>query len=112
MATYSNIYIDQGSTYSSIIDVKDANGLPYNLTGYSSRAQIRKSYSSSNSVPFATSINTPLEGQVALSLTAVQTRAMKSGRYVYDVEIYNVGGHVVRVAEGQVEISPASTQPI
>lgn len=111
MATYSNIYIDQGSTYASVVDVKDSNGLPFNLTGYSSRGQIRKSYSSSASVPFATSANSPLTGQVSLSLTATQTRVMKPGRYVYDVEIYNSGGHVVRVAEGQVEISPASTRP-
>ena len=111
MATYSNIYIDQGSTYSSVIDVKDSNGLPFNLTGYLSRGQIRKSYSSSTAVSFATSINTPLSGKVGLSLTASQTRSMKPGRYLYDVEIFNSGGHVVRIAEGQVEISPASTRP-
>ena len=111
MATYSNIYIDQGSTYSSIIDVKDSNGLPFNLTGYTSRAQIRKSYSSRTAVNFATSINLPTQGKVGISLTATQTRAMKSGRYIYDVEIFNSGGHVIRVTEGQVEISPASTQP-
>jgi hypothetical protein len=111
MATYSNIYIDQGSTYASVIDVKDSNGLPFNLTSYLSRGQIRKSYSSSNATSFATSINLPLEGKVGVSLTATQTRGMKPGRYVYDVEIYNSGGHVIRIAEGQVEISPASTRP-
>lgn len=106
MATYSNIYIDQGSTYSSVIDVKDSNGLPFNLTGYESRGQIRKSYSSANTTVFATNINLPLEGKVAVSLTAGQTRAMKAGRYIYDIEIFNDGGHVVRIAEGQVEINP------
>lgn len=111
MATYSNIYIDQGSTYSSIIDVKDGNGLPFNLTGYTPRGQIRKSYSSSTAINFVTSINTPINGKIGMSLTATQTRAMKPGRYIYDIEIYNSGGHVIRVAEGQVEISPASTRP-
>ena len=86
MATYSNIYIDQGSTYASVIDVKDSNGLPFNLTGYLSRGQIRKSYSSSTSTSFATFVNLPLEGKVGVSLTATQTRGMKPGRYVYDVE--------------------------
>lgn len=111
MATYSNIYIDQGSTYASVIDVKDGNGLPFNLAGYTPRGQIRKSYSSSTAINFATSINIPLQGKIGLSLTASQTRAMKPGRYIYDVEIFNSGGHVIRVAEGQVEISPASTRP-
>ena len=111
MAAYSNIYIDQGSTYASVIDVKDSNGMPFNLSGYTSRGQIRKSYSSSTAINFATSINLPTQGKVGISLTAAQTRAMKSGRYIYDVEIFNTGGHFIRVAEGQVEISPASTRP-
>lgn len=106
MATYSNIYIDQGSTYTSVIPVKDSNGLPLNLSDYSSRGQIRKSYSSNVKVSFTTSITSPLEGKVLLSLTALQTRAMKAGRYVYDVEIYNGSDTVIRIAEGQVEINP------
>jgi hypothetical protein len=112
MATYSNIYIDQGSTYASVIDVKDGNGLPFNLTGYLSRGKIRKSHSSSTAMSFATSINLPLQGKVGISLTSTQTRAMKAGRYVYDIEIYNSGDHVMRVVEGQLEISPGVTSSI
>lgn len=111
MATYSNIFIDQGSTYTSVIEVKDNNGLLYDLTDYSSRGQIRKTYTSSTSVSFTTSIDLPLEGKINLSLTATQTRAMKQGRYVYDVEIYNDDGNVIRVCEGQLEITPAVSQP-
>ena len=111
MATYSDIYIDQGSTFSSTISVKNTNGTPYNLTGYSVRGQIRKTYSSLTAISFATYVTAPLTGVVGISLTATQTRGMKFGRYVYDVEIYNNGGHVLRIAEGQVEISPASTRP-
>jgi hypothetical protein len=111
MATYSDIFIDQGSTYSSTISVKGDTGTPFVLTGYTARGQIRKSYGSTNAVAFATNINVPTSGNVGISLTAVQTRAMKPGRYVYDVEVYNTTGHVLRIAEGQVEISPASTRP-
>jgi hypothetical protein len=111
MATYSDIFIDQGSTFSSTISVKNTNGTPYNLTGYSVRGQIRKTYSSLTAISFTTNINVPTSGNVGISLTASQTRGMKPSRYVYDVEIYNDGGHVLRIAEGQVEISPASTRP-
>ena len=111
MATYSDIYIDQGSTYSSTINVKNVDATPFVLTGYSARGQIRRSYNSLTSTSFATNINVPTSGNVNISLTATQTRAMKPGRYVYDVEVYNAGGHVLRIAEGQVEISPASTRP-
>ena len=108
MATYSNIYIDQGSSYSSVIDVKDPNGFPLNLSGYLSRGQIRKNYTSTNFVSFATNTNQATSGKVSLSLTSAQTSALKPGRYVYSVEVYNNSGHVIRVAEGQVEINPGS----
>jgi hypothetical protein len=111
MAKYSDIYIDQGSTYSSTINVKNVDETPFLLTGYSARGQIRKSYNSTTAISFTTSIPAPTSGNINISLTASQTRAMKSGRYVYDVEIYNTSGHVMRTAEGQVEISPASTRP-
>lgn len=110
MATYSDIFIDQGSTYSSTIDVLDANGLPFNLTGYFARGQIRKTYSSINAINFIININEPNAGKVNISLLAATTRSMKAGRYVYDVEIYNSNGHVIRISEGQVEISPSSTK--
>jgi hypothetical protein len=106
MATYSDIFIDQGSTYSSVIDVPDTNGLPFNLSSYTARGQIRKTYTSKNVVTFTTSIDLPLEGKVNISLTAGQTRAMKAGRYLYDIEIFNSTGHIFRIREGQVEISP------
>jgi hypothetical protein len=111
MATYSDIFIDQGSTYSSTIDVLGANGLAYDLSGYSARGQIRKTYSSSNAISFTTNINLPTQGKVQVLLTAAQTRTMKAGRYVYDIEVFNNSGHVIRISEGQVEISPATTRP-
>jgi hypothetical protein len=111
MATYSDIFIDQGSSYSSTVVVQGANGLPLNLTGYTARGQIRKSYKSLNAINFVTNINAPNTGTVNISLTSTQTRAMAAGRYVYDIEVYNSSNNVIRVSEGQVEISPATTQP-
>jgi hypothetical protein len=111
MATYSDIFIDQGSTYSSTVDVLESNGLAYNLTGYSARGQVRKSYASQNAIDFTTNINLPTQGKVNISLNSAQTRSMKAGRYVYDIEVFNNSGHVIRISEGQVEISPATTRP-
>jgi hypothetical protein len=111
MATYSDIFIDQGSTFTMTIDVPDANGLPFNLSGYTARGQIRKTYASETAVNFVTNITNPESGKVNISLTASQTRAFKPSRYVYDIEIYNTQGRVLRIREGQVEISPATTRP-
>jgi hypothetical protein len=111
MAIYANINIDQGSTFTSVVTVEDSQGLVFNLTGYTVRGQIRKSYSSLTSVSFTASVLSAVEGTIQLSLTANQTAAMKAGRYLYDIEIIQTSsGAVTRVVEGQVEISPRVTR--
>ena len=112
MAIYANIPIDQGSDFSTVVTVTGANGLIFNLAGYLVRGQIRKTYTSLTAVVFAAAVKSAVAGEISLSLTAVQTGAMKSGRYLYDVEIVNVVTSVVsRVVEGQIEINPRITQP-
>jgi hypothetical protein len=112
MAQYTDITIDQGSTYSGKIPVIGANKLPMNLTGFSARGQIRRSYSSLTSINFSTSIQDPLTGEIFINLTPTQTGAMKPGRYVFDVEIYNNNQSIViRVCEGQAEVTPRATKP-
>lgn len=111
MAVYANIPIDQGSTFSSVVTVEGSDGLLFNLTGYTARGQIRKSYSSTTSTAFTCSITQPTLGRIELSLSANQTAALKAGRYLYDVEVVNTSsGAVTRVVEGQVEINPRVTR--
>ncbi len=112
MAQYTDITIDQGSTYSGKIPVIGANKLPVDLTGFSARGQIRRSYSSLTSINFSTSIDDHESGEIFINLTPTQTAAMKPGRYVFDVEIYNSNGsNVIRVCEGQAEVTPRATKP-
>ena len=111
MAIYSNIVVDQGSDYSVSVDVTDADGDALNLTGFTSKGQIRKTYSSSTAVDFAVTVANPATlGVLNVSLTNAQTNAMKAGRYVYDLEITSGSGVKTRVLEGQFEITPGVTQ--
>ena len=111
MAVYANIPIDQGTDFSSDVTVEGSDGIVFNLTGYTARGQIRKSYASTTSVPFVASINTPSNGKITISLTSATTAAMKPGRYVYDIEIVQTGTNkVTRVVEGQVEVNPRVTR--
>jgi hypothetical protein len=111
MAVFANISIDQGSTFSSIITVEGAEGLVVSLDNYTPRGQIRKTYTSLTAINFTAIIISEELGEIEISLTDTQTRAMKPGRYVYDVEIVDNTGIVTRVVEGQLEINPAVTQP-
>lgn len=111
MAIYSNLVIDQGSTFSADIDVTDSNGDPLVLTGYTVDGQIRKSYASTTAVDFSGSVYSAANGTVRISLTATQTNNMKAGRYVYDVEITKTStGEITRIVEGQIEVRPGVTR--
>jgi len=109
MATKANLVIDQGSTFSTDLNLTDENGDPLSLTGYSANSQVRKWYSSSNvSATFTTSVNTAT-AIITLSLTANQTSNLDSGRYVYDVEITD-GTTVSRIVEGIITVTPQVTR--
>ena len=109
MAIKANLIIDQGSTYSTLINITDENDVAIDLTGYTGAAQIRKHYSSTANTPFAVVISAS-DGAVALSLSANQTSSLLAGRYVYDVELTSAGGVVSRVVEGIVTVTPQVTR--
>ena len=111
MAVFANLYIDQGSTFTSTVTVEDVNDNLVNITDYTARGQIRKSYSASTATNFTTSITDATNGKFTISLTRTQTGALKAGRYVYDVEVISPAGAVTRVVEGQITVNPRVTQP-
>jgi hypothetical protein len=109
MATKANIIIDQGTTFSTVINLTDDNGDAINLTGYTGDAEMRKHYTSSNSQSFSISLGGTL-GTVTLSLTATQTANLTPGRYVYDVEVTSGSNVVSRIVEGIVTVTPEVTR--
>lgn len=109
MATIQNLYIDQGTTYSLTITVSDQNGDIKDLTDYTVAAQMRKSYYSSTATSFTATASSPTDGEVTISLTATQTSALKSGRYVYDIEIES-DEETLRILEGIVVVNPEVTK--
>lgn len=109
MAIKANLNIDQGATFNTQLVVTDADGDAVDLTGYTGAGQIRKHYTSSNSVSFSVSVSNTYS-TVSLSLTANVTSLLSAGRYVYDVELTSSTGIVTRVLEGIVSVSPNVTR--
>jgi hypothetical protein len=110
MATVSNLFVDAGTDYSTIITVAATNGQPLNLTGYSVASQMRKSYSSSTVYNFTTSLYNAAQGKVRLQLSNTQSSAIPAGRWLYDVEITSPSGTKTRVIEGIVTVTPEITR--
>lgn len=108
MADKLNLLIDQGSTYSVNLEVKDANNNLVNLTGYSGAGQIRKQYTSNSATAFTVSVYS--NGTVTAALTANQTSSLVSGRYVYDIELTNSIAEVTRIVEGIITVTPQVTR--
>ena len=108
MATTANLVIDQGTTFTTTINLTNDDGSEKDLSDYTVSSQIRKSYYTSTYTAFSTS-KVDLAGEITLSLTATQTSALKAGRYVYDLEITS-SEETVRVIEGIVTVTPEVTR--
>ena len=109
-AAYSNLYLEQGTTFNTTITLDDIYGELYDLSGYSANSQIRKSYYSSNATAtFSTTINSQ-SATISLSLTSQVTSNIAPGRYVYDTTITDTQGTITRILEGVIDVSPRVTR--
>jgi uncharacterized cupin superfamily protein len=110
MAGISNLVVDQGTTFSSIITVADQTGTPLNITNYTVKSQFRKSYQSSSATNFTASIYDATTGRIRLQLAPSDTSNIQAGRYLYDIELTSPTGDKFRALEGLVIITPEITQ--
>jgi hypothetical protein len=109
-AGYSNLYLEQGTSFSTTITLDDIYQNAYNLVGFSASSQMRSSYYSANATAvFSTGINANT-GVVTLSLSANTTANITPGRYVYDAIINDGHGNITRILEGVVDVSPSVTR--
>ncbi len=117
MAQYEDLTIDQGADVAIQLELLEKDGSIKNLVGFSAAAKMKRSYNadSDNTLAFTASItelNAPL-GILVLELTNTQTNTLKSGRWVYDVEIsYQDSGSTIveRILEGNIEVTPSVTR--
>ena len=103
MATRADLIIDQGSFFSTTINLSNTDGSLVQLNSpsaslYTTRGRIRKSYDTDLIANFTTTTtdNSPNQDDLTISLTSAQTAAIKAGLYVYDVEIIETSTSKVR----------------
>ena len=117
---YEDITIIQGADVAIEIHLINDSDSAYDLTNRSVTSKMKRNYTDSAGDPDTVSFNAAIispasQGIVNLSLTNIQTDALKTrGRYVYDVEISYVDSDsntiIQRVLEGQAEVSPSVTK--
>jgi hypothetical protein len=109
MAIKANLIVDQGTDYTTSINLTDDNDNVIDLTGYTAAGQLRKTYTSSNAVSFGLELESA-NGVVKLSLTETQTANIVAGRYVYDVFVTSPASVTSRIVEGIVTVTPRATR--
>ena len=108
MAIKANIVIDQGTDYTTNINVTDENDNAVDLTGYTGAAQMRKHYTSSAQTAFTVTVAN--NGIVTMTMNSATTNAIAAGRYVYDCELRSASNVVSRLIEGVVTVTPQVTR--
>lgn len=114
-AATHNITIEQGATFTLNLVYKDSAGTPINLSGYSARMQIRRTYTSPSALATFTTQNGRIvlgtsSGTVAVKGDAALTAALAAKTAVYDLELVNPAGDVTRLIRGAVTITPEVTK--
>jgi hypothetical protein len=100
-----NITIEQGTYYEDVFTVRNPNGTPLDLTGYTASAAIKKFSTSTTSTPFTVGIITAA-GQVVLSMGNTISNALDAGRHYYDVVIISTGtGNITKIIKGSVIVN-------
>jgi hypothetical protein len=106
------LVIDQGSDFAINLTINELGSVK-NLTGYSARAQMRSTRTSTSVAgTFTCNVLSPAtNGVVKMALTNGTSSAMTPGRYFYDLEIHtNADAVVRRLIQGEVTLNPEVTR--
>ena len=109
-ATY-NFNLDQGANFVLDMIMKE-DGAVKDLTGYSARAQMRKTKDATEvSGTFTCSIPTPTLGTIKMEMDNATTGAIAAGSYFYDLEIFTSSDvFALRLIQGQVTVTREVTR--
>jgi hypothetical protein len=111
MSIKSSLVVDQGANFIYNVYLIDADGNPFDVTGYYGNAQIRKTFTSTSYTTVDVSIDANV-GLIILSMNATTTANLTSTRYVYDLNLtQNTTPYVTsRILEGIVTVNPKVTR--
>ena len=114
MAGKLDIVIEQGADFERQLVWQQADGTPYDLTGYTARMQARET-KLSDTVLLSITVGAGLTlggvaGTIDIELTAAQTQALEFTTGFWDLELVSGTGKVYRLVEGVVTLSQEVTR--
>lgn len=113
LSTY-DMTAEQGSDFATTITYTNDSGTPINLTGYTSRMQVRKFASSATPILTFTNSSgmtiTAGSGVIDLAITAAAMAMVPAGSYQYDLEIIDSSGEVIKLLAGKFDVEAEVTR--
>ena len=92
-----------GATLSLSFTCKDENGDAVNLTGYTARAEVRPTISSSTiTLNLAPTIPTPANGIISVIIADEVTASIEPGAYVWGLVLVTPAGGVIPIESGSI----------
>ena len=92
-----------GATLSLSFTCKDENGAAVNLTGYTARAEVRPTISSSTiTLNLAPTIPTPANGIISVVIADEATASIEPGAYVWGLVLVTPAGGVIPIESGPI----------
>lgn len=110
-----NFVCPQGTTFRRTITYK-IDDLPVDLSGYSSRLQVREAYYSTDPLVNLSSGSIGgitlggSAGTINILIDAEVTAEFPTGNHVYDLEIISPSEYVDRIIEGTFTVTPEVTR--
>lgn len=109
VAARLNIVLEQGAHRTITVAVADGSAATLDFTGYDGRMQVRESYENTAVLLELTTANGklvtgPAAALLQLEFAPADTTGATWTEGVYDVEVVNPGGQVMRVLKGRISI--------
>jgi len=108
---YIDLFVDQGTNFQTNMDLKNDDGTPMSVAGYTFTGQLRKSYYSTN--PTANLVISILDGpngNLSITMNSAVTANINPGRYVYDIKMMDTSDVTIRIMEGVITVTPQVTR--
>jgi len=113
MAAYVELYLDQGATFNSTVNIMDdLTNTPVNVATLVVTSQLKKSILSKNpSANVTCTVTDAANGEITLSMSHLVTANLTPGRYFFDVKSFEPMSNVAsRILEGVIHVSPQVTK--
>ena len=111
MTTRANLYIDQGASFRTSLEINTLSGNEYPIGDKEFFCQVRKVYSSNIAFDaIIEAIDNDVVNTIDLIITPDMTNSIDPGKYQYDVIMKETNGQIVKILEGLMFIIQSITK--